>query len=85
MLKFVRQDLISPAGKVWLSGVSLAALIAVSVTALSSPANAETLNEALTAAYQTNPKLDAERAKLRATDEEVSRAESGFRPTTDDD
>ena len=81
MLKFVRQDLISPAGKVWLSGVSVAALIAVSVTALSSPANAETLNEALTAAYQTNPKLDAERAKLRATDEEVSRAESGFRPT----
>lgn len=31
----------------------------------------------MTAAYQTNPKLDAERAKLRATDEEVSRAELG--------
>jgi outer membrane protein len=36
-----------------------------------------------TAAYQTNPKLDAERAKLRATDEEVGIAESGFRPTVD--
>ena len=46
-----------------------------------SAAQAETLREALTAAYQTNPKLDAERAKLRATDEEVPRAQSGYAPT----
>ena len=45
------------------------------------PASAESIRDALTAAYQTNPKLDAERSKLRATDEDVSRAESGFRPT----
>ncbi len=41
---------------------------------------AESLREALASAYHSNPKLDAERAKLRATDEDVSRAESGYRP-----
>ena len=41
---------------------------------------AETLNQALASAYQYNPRLDAERARLRATDEEVTRARSGFRP-----
>lgn len=43
--------------------------------------NAETLNEALRQAYQSNPQLDAERARLRATDENVPRAKSGYRPT----
>ena len=43
-------------------------------------AEAETLREALGAAYGSNPKLEAERARLRATDEDVARAESGFRP-----
>jgi outer membrane protein len=46
----------------------------------SSAARAESLNEALAAAYEYNPQLDAERARLRATDEEVTRARSGFRP-----
>ena len=41
---------------------------------------AETLKQALTAAYKFNPRLDAERARLRATDEEVPRALSGYRP-----
>jgi outer membrane protein len=41
---------------------------------------AETLKQALTGAYKTNPKLDAERARLRAVDEEVPRALSGYRP-----
>jgi outer membrane protein len=41
---------------------------------------AETLREALASAYQNNPRLDAERARLRATDEEVPRARSGYRP-----
>lgn len=45
-----------------------------------SAARAESLNEALAAAYEYNPQLDAERARLRATDEEVTRARSGFRP-----
>jgi outer membrane protein len=44
-------------------------------------ASAETLQQALAAAYKFNPRLDAERARLRATDEEVARAKSGYRPT----
>lgn len=45
------------------------------------PASATTLDEALGAAYDYNPRIDAERARLRATDEEVARAMSGYRPT----
>ena len=48
--------------------------------ALAAPANAESLREALASAYQSNPRLDAERARLRATDEEVPRAKAGYRP-----
>jgi outer membrane protein len=46
-------------------------------------AHAETLNEALSAAYSFNPRIDAERANLRATDETVPQALSGFRPRID--
>lgn len=45
------------------------------------PAHAETLTQALAAAYMTNPTLNAERAALRATDEEASQARSNYRPT----
>lgn len=45
------------------------------------PASAETLTEALTEAYTSNPALLAERARLRATDEELSQANAGWRPT----
>jgi outer membrane protein len=45
------------------------------------PAAAQSLKEALASAYRYNPRLDAERARLRATDEEVPRAISGYRPT----
>ena len=44
-------------------------------------ASAETLFEALENAYLINPTINAERARLRATDEEVAGAMSGFRPT----
>lgn len=44
-------------------------------------ASAETLAEALAAAYSNNPGLNAERAALRATDEGVPQALAGFRPT----
>ena len=44
------------------------------------PTQAETLKQALAAAYKFNPRLDAERARLRATDEEVPRAKSGYKP-----
>jgi outer membrane protein len=39
-----------------------------------------TLRDALALAYETNPRLEAERANLRATDEEVAKALSGWRP-----
>lgn len=43
-------------------------------------AQAESLRDALGAAYRYNPAIDAERARLRGTDEEVARAMSGYRP-----
>lgn len=48
-----------------------------------SVSHAESLLDALAAAYQTNPRLDAERARLRATDEGVAQANSGYRPRID--
>ncbi|MBL8658481.1 MAG: TolC family outer membrane protein [Rhodospirillales bacterium] len=47
------------------------------------PAAAQTLEEALAAAYALNPRLAAERARLRATDEEVPQALSNWRPTVE--
>jgi outer membrane protein len=44
-------------------------------------AHAETLKEALTAAYLYNPTLKSARAQLRAADNQVSLAKSGYRPT----
>jgi outer membrane protein len=40
-----------------------------------------TLNEALAATYSYQPALQAERAKLRATDENIPQALAGWRPT----
>jgi TolC family type I secretion outer membrane protein len=40
-----------------------------------------TLDQALSAAYETNTQLEAQRAALRATDEDVATAISGWRPT----
>ena len=45
------------------------------------PASAESLQEALSATYGYNPRLDAQRAFQRATDEDVARAKAGYRPT----
>jgi len=43
-------------------------------------AGADTLEWALVQAYQNNPSLNAQRASLRATDEAVPQALSGYRP-----
>ena len=53
------------------------ALTAVGMT----HAQAETLNEALVAAYNSNPTLQAERAGLMATSENVRQAQAGWLPT----
>jgi len=50
------------------------------VTVFGRPASAETLEQALADAYLINPVLNAERARLRATDEQVALAKSGLRP-----
>lgn len=53
------------------------------VAAWPSAASAQTLEEALAAAYRSNPTLAAERARLRATDEQVPQALSNWRPTVE--
>jgi len=45
-----------------------------------STAKAEGLPDALVKAYQSNPQLNAERARQRATDENVPQALAGYRP-----
>ncbi|MGU3576781.1 TolC family outer membrane protein [Brucellaceae bacterium C25G] len=57
-----------------------AALLAGSVL-ISGPAWSETLTGALVKAYHNNAKLNSARAGLRATDEGVAIAKSGYRPT----
>jgi outer membrane protein len=49
--------------------------------AFSVPIHAETLKQALTAAYLYNPTLKSARAQLRSTDNQVPLAKSGYRPT----
>lgn len=44
------------------------------------PALADTIEAALVRAYQNNPQLNAQRAAVRATDENVPQALSGYRP-----
>lgn len=48
--------------------------------ALVSPASADTIAEAMAKAYANNPDLNAARAGLRAVDESVTIAKSGYRP-----
>ena len=58
------------------------AVIAV-IAGLGAPAWAETLKDALSLAYQTNPSLLAQRANQRALDESIVQARSGLRPSVD--
>jgi TolC family type I secretion outer membrane protein len=60
----------------------LAMVIALGLGLLGgAPGRAQTIDEALVAAYLTNPDLEAQRAALRATDELVPQALSDWRPT----
>jgi TolC family type I secretion outer membrane protein len=58
-----------------------ALVAALLTTACPLAVSAETLEEALMLAYQGNPALNARRASLRATDENVPQAAAGWRPT----
>jgi outer membrane protein len=57
------------------------ALFAVLFGVVAAPAGAETLTDALAAAYHTNPQLLAQRAQQQVTDETYVQTETGFRPT----
>ncbi len=61
-------------------GVKLLAL-GVALTAMAGVARAETLQDALSEAYDTNPQLLSERAHLRAVDENVPQALANWRPS----
>jgi outer membrane protein len=65
--------------------VSHRALMAVAggalALAMAGPVAAQTLEETLAKAYETNPTLQASRAQLRASDNTVSEALAGWRPT----
>src|SRR5512135_1759597 len=69
----------------WRSAIAIsglaAALLAGHGAAAPQRAAAETLFDALALAYQTNPTLRAQIAALRATNEQVPQALSGYRPT----
>jgi len=60
------------------SGICLGVVACVALA--TSQVRAESLPEALAKAYQTNPQLNAERARQRATDENVPQALAGYRP-----
>jgi TolC family type I secretion outer membrane protein len=57
------------------------ALVLALLLAAAAPAMADDLNAALAQTYLGNPTLDSARAQLRATDEGVPQALSGWRPT----
>jgi outer membrane protein len=59
-------------------GAVAAVLLVVPLTAI--PSRADTMEAALLRAYQNNPQLNAQRASVRATDENVPQALSGYRP-----
>jgi len=59
---------------------ALAGALFAGAFAFTHGAGAQTLEEALVYAYQNNPALQAERARLRALDEEVPAALAGWRP-----
>ena len=65
-------------------GVNLFTGAAVSVLLMAlagpTPALADTIEAALVRAYQNNPQLNAQRAQVRSTDENVPQALSGYRP-----
>jgi outer membrane protein len=59
----------------WSAGAVLSAALV-----FGTPANADTLLGALIQAYRNNPSLNSQRASVRATDESVPQALSGYRP-----
>jgi len=61
-------------------GLTILLMPFVACVAPSHAAESFTLDQALALAYESNPRLEAERASVRATDEEVAKALGGWRP-----
>lgn len=59
----------------------LNSVVVALVLCLSGAAHATSFEDALASAYVNNPQIKAERERQQATDESVSQAVSGFRPT----
>src|SRR5580692_1351252 len=62
------------------SATGAAAAVLMMAYAVLAPALADTIEAALVRAYQNNPQLNAQRAQVRSTDENVPQALSGYRP-----
>lgn len=62
-------------------GVAVAAIALAAFAVTAAPAGAQTLEQALALAYQSNPDIAAQRASLRGTNEQVAQALGGWRPT----
>jgi len=60
--------------------LTIALMPFVACVAPSHAAESFTLEQALALAYESNPRLEAERAAVRATDEEAAKATGGWRP-----
>src|SRR6266700_580145 len=65
-------------GVKFVTGAAVAVLLMMHIGP--SPALADTIEAALVRAYQINPQLNAQRASVRSTDENVPQALSGYRP-----
>jgi outer membrane protein len=64
----------------WAGGFAVCVIACSALPAWVLTARAETLESALVQAYQNNPSLNSQRASVRATDEGVPQALSGYRP-----
>jgi outer membrane protein len=67
-----------PSLRRWLMGTAAAFTLVAGLAP--QQVSAETIRQALSSAYKYNPQLDSQRALLRATDEDVARANAGYRP-----
>ena len=63
----------------WVGAVALGVTLGAGAAAV--PAHGDTIESALVQAYQNNPSLNSQRAAVRAVDENVPQALSGYRPT----
>jgi outer membrane protein len=64
----------------WVRGLAVGTIACGAWPLTSLPVNADSLEGALVQAYQNNPSLNSQRALVRATDEGVPQALSGYRP-----